>query len=337
MFAGPGFVAAHALPALPGRGRAGKVAPMIRGRRQHVALLAVSGAFGCGSAPPPPAQPRPEPAVEAPGEVEPPPPEPAVNPVTLIETAPAGGESVVRFSLTTNASTAAPGRSFWLAARLDLAPGYRVFWVNPGDEGRATRVEFRVPDGFEVSEPRFPPPQKFELADSGVAYGYQGATAAAFAEVRAKPGLDPNATYRFDVEASWLACEVRCFPETAAAYLEIGASDSASPEEFPRELAVLYEALPTPLTDLPGVSYRWRRGGRLHLTAPGAQWVDFLSEHPQDPKLVEIDAKTKPGVLKLRFVDGTPGSRVRGLAVVAAKDGPRYVRVDVPWPEQPRR
>lgn len=312
---------------------------MIRGCWRSALSYVTLGSLGCGSAPPPPAPPaaRPEPRLEAPRAAEPREPDPVPNQVTLIETAPPPGESVVRFSLATSASTAAPGDTFWLAARFDLAPGYRVFWVNPGDEGRPTRVEFHVPEGFEVSEPRFPAPQTFELADSGVAYGYKGETAAAFAEVRAKPDLDPSATYRFDVEASWLACEVRCFPETAAAYVELGASDRAAPGEFPRELSRLRDALPKPLTELSGVSYRWKRGGRLHVTAAGTEWVDFLSERPQDPKLVEIDTKSKAGVLKLRFEAGTPGSRVRGLAVIASKDGPRYVRVDVPWPEQPRR
>jgi len=315
---------------------------MNRGCWRHALLLASWGALGCGSAPPPaPARPRPAPpaAVEAPEKaMEPPAPEPVVGGVRLLDAPPPGGESAVRFSLATTASTAVPGATFWLAARFDLPPGYRVFWVNPGDEGRATRVAFRVPDGFEVSEPQFPPPERFELADAGVAYGYRRETVAAFAEVRAKPDLDPGATYRFDVEASWLACEVRCYPESAAAYVELGASDSAaSPGEFPPELARLRETLPKPLTELPGVSYRWRRGGRLHVTAVGTDWVDFLSEHPQDPKLVDIDTKSKPGVLKLRFEDGTPGSRVQGLAVIGSADAPRYVRVDVPWPVQPRR
>lgn len=310
---------------------------MQRGCSCRVLWAGAFAAGGCGSVPPPPAALGPEPPVEARHQDEPPTPAPVPDTVTLIETPPPAGGSAVRFSLATDAGSVVPGGTFWLAARLDLAPGYRVFWVNPGAEGRPTRVEFRVPDGFEVSEPRFPPPQSFELADAGVAYGYRDETVAAFAEVRAKPDLDPSATYRFDVEASWLACEVRCYPEAAAAYLELGASNSASPTEFPRELARLHDALPTPLTELAGVSYRWRRGGRLHITAAGTEWIDFLSEQPRDPKLVEIDTKTKPGVLKLRFEDGTPGSRVKGLAVVGSEAAPRYVRLDVPWPEQTSR
>lgn len=310
---------------------------MIRGRWQYALGFGALGTVACASAPPP-TPPRPEPAVEATHQVEPETPtqpEPVSDGVTLIETPPPSGESAVRFSLATTTSTAAPGGTFWLAARFELPPGYRVFWVNPGDEGRPTRVTFRVPEGFEGSEPRFPVPAKFDLEDAGVAYGYQGQTAA-FAEIRAKPDLDPKATYRFDVEASWLACEVRCYPESAAAYVELTVGDRATPEAFPPELARLRDALPKPLTELPGVSYRWRRGGRLHVTAAGTEWIDFLSEHPQDPKLVEVDTKTKPGVLKLRFADGTPGSRVQGLAGVGSGASQSYVRVDVPWPVQPR-
>ncbi|HEY6729017.1 MAG TPA: protein-disulfide reductase DsbD domain-containing protein [Polyangiaceae bacterium] len=311
---------------------------IVRCRRRALAFVAVSG-LGCGSTPPPaPPSSRSEPRVEAPQQQAPRAvPDSVSDSVTLIEAPPAAGESAVRFSLATSAGTVVPGGTFWLAARFDLAPGYRVFWVNPGDEGRPTRVEFHAPEGFEVSEARFPPPQRFELADSGVAYGYQAETAAAFAEVRAKPDLEASESHRFEVEASWLACEVRCFPETAAAYVELGANERAAPGEFSRELSRLRDALPTPLTELLGASYRWKRGGRLHVTAPGTEWLDFLSEHPQDPKLVEIDTKSKAGVLKLRFAEGTPGSRVQGLAMVGSKGAPRYVRVDVPWPEQALR
>jgi len=303
----------------------------------RLACVLALTSLGCGSAQPspPPAPPRPAATLEAPPQVAPPPAaEPVSNRVKLIESPPPG-ESAVHFSIAASAASAAPGGTFWLAARLDLAPGYRVFWVNPGAEGRPTRIEFHVPDGFEVSEARFPVPEKFDLGDAGVAYGYRDDTAA-FAVVRAKPDLDPAATYRFDVEASWLACETRCFPESAAAYVELAASDGAAPDEFPRELARLRDALPTPLSELPGVSYRWRRGGRLQLTAAATEWLEFLPEHPQDPKLVDVDTKSKPGMLKLRFESGTPGSRVQGLAVSGSSQSPRYVRVDVPWPEQPR-
>lgn len=242
----------------------------------------------------------------------------------------------VEFSFDTTVTAAAPGNSFWLVAHLTLPPGYRVFWVNPGDMGRPTRVEFHVPDGFEAGEVLFPPPRKFELSDSGVAYGYEGETAA-FVRVRAQADLDTTSDYRFEVEASWLACNEQCYPENTTAFIELGASDRAPEHALSPPLAHLKEALPQQLTDLTGVSYRWRRGGRLQVTAAKTTWLDFLPEHPDDPKLVEVNFNAKRDELKLRFSDGTPGSRVRGLAIADSPHGPRYVSVDIPWPERSRR
>lgn len=265
---------------------------------------------------------------------------PAVPP-SLVETAraeppPASDATRVNFSFETTATAAVPGNSFWLVAHLKLLPGYRVFWVNPGDMGRPTRVEFHVPDGFEIGEVRFPPPRKFELSDSGVAYGYEGETAA-FARVRALADLDASSSYRFEVEASWLACQEQCYPESTQAFIEFGVSDRAPAQPLSAALARLKETLPQPLTELGGVSYRWKRGGRLQVTAAKTTWVDFLPEHPEDPKLVAVNVDAKQGELKLRFSDGTPGSRVRGLAIAESAQGPRYVSVDIPWPERARR
>src|SRR5690606_39762418 len=82
-----------------------------------------------------------------------------------------GQETVVRFSLETTATAVVPGDSFWLVARWRIAPGYRIFWINPGDIGRPTKVQFSVPEGFELSQTRYPPPSKFELPEDGVSYG----------------------------------------------------------------------------------------------------------------------------------------------------------------------
>ena len=285
---------------------------------------------GCAAATPKPA---PKPSVAearapvaappAPVERQPAPPAPA----------PDHDETVVRFSFETTARAAVPSSTFWVAAHFRMAPGYRISWVNPGDSGRPTRVKFSVPEGFELSDTRFPAPTKFELPDGGKSYGYETETAA-FAQVRALPDLDASRTYRFEVEASWLACAERCFPEHTSAFVEFGVDPHAALVPFEPALAKLQAALPQPLTELAGATYRWRRGGRLHVSAAKTEWLGFLPARPEDPKLVEIGVNAKKGELKLRFEDGTPGSRVKGLAIANGRDGVNYVTLDIPWPVQ---
>ena len=249
------------------------------------------------------------------------------------ELAPPQDDTVVEFSFASTATALVAGSNFWLAARFEVAPGYRIFWTNPGVEGRPTTIEFRVPEGFEVSRPRLPPPTKSELPDGGLSYHYARPTAA-FAEVRVAPDLDPDRSYRFEVDASWLACEERCYPESTSAFIELGVSDAAESAPFDAKLQELFQALPRPLDELAGVSYRWRSGGRLHLSAAQTTWLDFLPARAAEPKLVNVAVNHEKSELRLRFEDGSAGARVRGLAVAESDQGPSYFSVDIPWPEQ---
>ncbi len=241
-------------------------------------------------------------------------------------------DTLVDVAFVTTARAVAPGATFWLAAEFDIADEYRIFWVNPGDEGKQTHVEFSVPAGFEVSEARYVPPTKFELPGARVSYGYEGRTAV-FAKVRAAPDLDRHQTYRFEAEASWLACKQRCFPESTSAFIELGVSDSAEQVEFEDALVDMRGRLPRPLAALSGVSYQWRRGGWLRVSAADTGWIDFMPARTDDPKLVDVGINEKGNELKLHFESGSPGSRVRGLAVAKGDGGPEYVELDIPWPE----
>jgi DsbC/DsbD-like thiol-disulfide interchange protein len=245
--------------------------------------------------------------------------------------APEHDETVVKFAFNTTATAIVPGSTFWLAAHFRLAPGYRIFWENPGDVGRPTKVKFTAPAGFEVSDARLPAPKEFELPQDGTSYGYEKETAA-FAQVRALPDLDTRRSYRFEVEAHWLACNERCYPENTTAFIEFGVDATAKEVPFEPNLAALHESLPQPLSDLAGATYRWKRGGRLHVSAGKTKWLGFLPARPSDPKLVEIRVGAKKGELKLRFEDGTPTSRVKGLAIASVPEGVSYVMLDIPWP-----
>jgi DsbC/DsbD-like thiol-disulfide interchange protein len=190
-------------------------------------------------------------------------------------------------------------------------------------------VHVDVPIGYEVSESRYPAPQKFQLPDGGVSFGYEGETAA-FAQVRASPDLESEQMYRFQVEARWLACEERCLSESATAFVEFSVEPGAPPVEFEPRLAQMFRTLPQPLHNLDGGRHEWK-ARTLKLSANQRRWVDFFPANTTARSLTKFSIEPEKSELSIEFEDGAVGSRVQGVAVAESGNGPEFVQVDLPY------
>jgi DsbC/DsbD-like thiol-disulfide interchange protein len=58
----------------------------------------------------------------------------------------------VEAELVAERSALAPGEPLTVALRLKMIPEWHTYWRNPGDSGEPTRLEWRLPPGFEASE-----------------------------------------------------------------------------------------------------------------------------------------------------------------------------------------
>ena len=181
--------------------------------------------------------------------------EPAPAPVEVDEALP---ETIVRSTFISSASAIRPGKTFLLAVRLGMVEGYRIFWKNPGDFGKSTRVRFTAPEGFEVSEPMYPKPERFSSKSGFTSYGYEGETAI-FVEVRAPKRLDRQQVYRFDVEADWFACKKQCASEQTQAFFEMTVDPAALAEELEEPLGELLKSVPRPFSELRRAKHNWTR------------------------------------------------------------------------------
>src|SRR5580692_10455286 len=84
-------------------------------------------------------------------------------------------ESQVKASLIADVSAIHSAKPFTIGVLLEIDPGWHIYWTNPGDAGLATRVKFKLPDGFIVTPNPFPVPRRFQQAANEVAYGYENA------------------------------------------------------------------------------------------------------------------------------------------------------------------
>ncbi|MEZ4546676.1 MAG: protein-disulfide reductase DsbD family protein [Thermodesulfobacteriota bacterium] len=94
----------------------------------------------------------------------------------ILLSAPAGAKSVprtVKARLVADVTSITPGSAFNLGVLLNVSPGWHVYWKNSGDSGLPTSVQYTLPEGFRVGEPRWPVPVVFVGAGDVVDYGYE--------------------------------------------------------------------------------------------------------------------------------------------------------------------
>jgi len=106
-------------------------------------------------------------------------------------------------------TAAVPGQPIDLALRLQLAQGWHIYWMNPGDAGQAPQIGVHAPAGSAVSDIRWPAPRKY--VDARITtFIHEGDVTLPFSLTlpAGVPGVVPIA-----VKATWLICKDICIPE----------------------------------------------------------------------------------------------------------------------------
>lgn len=134
------------------------------------------------------------------------------------------------------------GKPLRSAIRMIHDPGWHSYWINPGEAGIKTSVEWKLPPGWKADGPGFPPPERF-LTSGLAGFGYGGAV---LLPATVTPPADFTGTARLTAVVSWLACgEQGCVPGKAEIHLDLAAG-TAGPSPDSREINDAYQKLPRP-------------------------------------------------------------------------------------------
>ncbi|QCI79676.1 hypothetical protein E6W36_09425 [Hankyongella ginsenosidimutans] len=76
-----------------------------------------------------------------------------------------------RIELVAEQSSVAAGKPLTIAVVMTPQPGWHTYWQNPGDSGSATRLNWKLPEGWSASAPAYPTPKRFTVAQL-VSYVY---------------------------------------------------------------------------------------------------------------------------------------------------------------------
>ena len=141
----------------------------------------------------------------------------------------------VRAELVAEEKAVQPGRPFWVGVQLHMEKGWDTYWLNPGDSGFATQVNWKLPDGFKAGPLLWPYPQKF-VTDSLVAFGYTD-DVLLMAEITPPNNLAADQKISIQADVNWLACNESCVPGHASLELALPVTDTTPSFDAPVQAA----------------------------------------------------------------------------------------------------
>jgi DsbC/DsbD-like thiol-disulfide interchange protein len=202
---------------------------------------------------------------------------------------------------------------------IQLQPGWKTYWRNPGDSGVPPRFDFSKSENVEAVTVLWPAPMKFDDGAGGISLGYKQQVVLPL-RIVAKDA-DKPLTLRADI--SYAVCEKLCVPVEANA--ELGFASVASTEDGALSAALDTVPKPANVGDPNPLTIRdVRREGKtsvlVDVAAPDNKDISLFVEGPTPdwalpvPKLVE---HSLPGVKRFVFeLDGLPpGANPEGAAL----------------------
>lgn len=112
-----------------------------------------------------------------------------------------------------------PGQPEQIGLLLRHQPHWHTYWINPGDSGLPTTLEWTLPPGYQADAIAWPMPQRFDIGGL-YNFGYDGETLLPVSiAVPAAAAVGSNA--RIAMVAKWLACREECIPGKASLDIEL--------------------------------------------------------------------------------------------------------------------
>lgn len=144
-------------------------------------------------------------------------------------------------------ATCLPGKPMQTAIRLVIDPGWHTYWINPGEGGMPTSVEWKLPPGWTAGDLSHPVPVRMKTGGLP-GFGHEGTL---LLPVTLTAPDDFTGTVKLQADVSWLTCDdSACVPGDAKLVLEVKSGPVQAGEN---EASILASLKKIPKT-LPGHS-----------------------------------------------------------------------------------
>lgn len=174
------------------------------------------------------------------------------------------------------------GQSLLLALHFIPDEHWHTYWINPGDSGLPTSINWQLPQGVTAGPIQWPTPQFFSIPPM-MNYGFAGPTVL-LTELKIPTDFVQN-ELEIAAKVDWLVCEEICIPAEASFRFSIPVTESAERSAYAAELiSKAHASQPQPLA-LSG--YYDIAGGSFSAAIAGLPDEDFQSFFVAATELVD--------------------------------------------------
>ncbi len=236
------------------------------------------------------------------------------------------GHSPANARLLSQHSSIQPGQTLLLGVLVTPDEGWHTYWINPGESGLPTKIQWELPAGFKAGDIQWPTPHVFEMGGI-LGLGYEG-PALLTVPITAPKQLTSDAV-TIKAKVSWLVCKEACIPGRASLSINLPVKD-VTPKIDPANETLFkktLDQLPKPLAaDEQSVSIKDRK---LTITLP-TMALPHAVFHASDESLIELGSEQEINVkgkvttitVALSMYAPKTVTQVRGVVVANPHDKP---------------
>jgi DsbC/DsbD-like thiol-disulfide interchange protein len=125
----------------------------------------------------------------------------------------------VRVSLIAEQTALVPGTTAWLGVRLTHEPHWHTYWVNPGDSGLPTKIEWQLPAGYSAGDVAWPVPKRIGVGEI-VNFGYTGDLVLPV-QIDVPGDAQDGSAVHVSADVKWLVCREECVRGKATVAIDL--------------------------------------------------------------------------------------------------------------------
>lgn len=164
-------------------------------------------------------------------------------PLLALAAPPEAATEHVQARLVASQATVAPGQRFTVALAQNIKPHWHTYWLNPGDSGQATSIDWQ---GTEAGAIQWPTPS-IQAIGPIVNYGYEGKPAL-LVDLTVPADAKPGSRFKPTAEVRWLVCKDVCIPEQVSLGLDLPVGAEAKAGADAAQVEEWRGAIPKPAT-----------------------------------------------------------------------------------------
>lgn len=241
-------------------------------------------------------------------------------------------EKAVNARLLCDGTALVPGRAATIGITFDIAPGWNLYWRNPGDSGLPISVKFDSPPGITIGEALWPVPEREVLPGDILDYIYRRRVTLLF-PVAASPTLSPSSgSVTIKADLKWLVCKEACVPGARSIEMTIPISSIAEASKDLHLIESARQRLPRSSAEQPTpmVSVKWA-GRTLEVSCTGAEELIFFPyEGDPQPEDALVQGRRAADRLRLSYNDAETGVPVRGVLEVRRSGQTTFHKIESP-------